>query len=985
MTAIVQRSFAGGEIAPALYARTDQVKYATGARTIRNMIVQRHGGVANRPGTAFIAESKNSAVACRLIPFVLDATDIADTYVLEFGNGYVRFYQDGGQVVVSGVSAWANTTIYAVGALASFGGTNYYCRTAHTAVTGTNKPGVDAAWQTYWHALTGTIYEIPTPYQTADLDDLRYVQSGDVITIVHKGYAPRELTRSGHTNWALSTIVFRPAIEPPTNIAATGAGAAGTVYYAVTSIKEGTLEESLVATYTFTKVPTGSNPNTLTWNPAAGAISYNVYRATDGTTFGLLSSSGGLPGSASDTSWTDSNETASSSDATVWTPSVGQMRNALSVSATARAFDGKYTVNYTAQISGDIGAVGAISGRVKIYYSRGGEARVLAATTDLFIQDGEGAQSAVDMATVIDVPDNGYTTLTIDVVPEVIGALGGGTGSMAVDASAKAITWVGNLAGFVDAGESPDYTIGPPANRALFLTPDDYPSSVMLYQQRRVFAGSVNEPEKAWASRIGSYANFCISTPLQADDAVTFSVAGRRVNAIKHMLELGRLVLFGSGGGSVVNGDDAGSLRPDAVNPSKLNANGVAAVAPVEVDDSAVYVHRSGRTVLDLKPIGLDGYQGNDLTIMAAHLFEAASIVDIAYQQTPNSIVWAVRDDGALLGLTYIKDQAVWGWHRHDTDGDVEHICVVPEHDEDALYLVVKRTIDGDTKRYVERLTARYVAAIEDAVFMDAALSYDGWHTGAVTMTLSGGTDWTSEEQLVLTRSVAGFTADDAGNAVFLVDANDNLVRCTIEQYVSTTVVKVRSDRTVPASMQAVAVGNGAGEWALAVDEVSGLDHLEGCDVSILADGYVVASPNNSAYTARTVASGAVSLDRPYAVIHVGLPYLSDLETLDLDSPGPRTWKDKKMLVNRVGLFIEKSRGVWLGRPDKATDDEPLAGLQQLKQRSTEDYDDPTDLLTDSVEVQIDGNWNNNGRVLVRQPDPLPLTVLSVYPIGFNG
>src|SRR5687767_1249291 len=133
MGTVVQRSFAGGELAPSLYARTDQTKYATGARRLRNMIVQRHGGVTNRAGTGFVYESKNSAVRCRLIEFVLDATDIADTYLLEFGNGYIRFYQDGAPLVVSGVAAWANATAYVLGDLVSRAGVNYYCRVAHTS------------------------------------------------------------------------------------------------------------------------------------------------------------------------------------------------------------------------------------------------------------------------------------------------------------------------------------------------------------------------------------------------------------------------------------------------------------------------------------------------------------------------------------------------------------------------------------------------------------------------------------------------------------------------------------------------------------------------------------------------------------------------------------------------------------------------------------------------------------------------------------
>jgi hypothetical protein len=183
---VVQRSFAAGELAPELYARTDQVKYATGLRTCRNFLVQKHGGVANRPGTRFIAEVKDSSKAVRLLRFVFNASQ---TYVLELGDHYARFYQNGGRVTVAGVPAWSNATNYVIGDLVVSGGVNYYCVQAHINHVPPNA--------TYWYALTGVIYEIPTPWGTADLPDLDYAQSADVVTLVHPSYPPQELKRFG--------------------------------------------------------------------------------------------------------------------------------------------------------------------------------------------------------------------------------------------------------------------------------------------------------------------------------------------------------------------------------------------------------------------------------------------------------------------------------------------------------------------------------------------------------------------------------------------------------------------------------------------------------------------------------------------------------------------------------------------------------------------------------------------------------------------
>src|SRR5690606_34482023 len=135
-------------------------------------------------------------------------------------------------------------------------------------------------------------------------------------------------------------------------------------------------------------------------------------------------------------------------------------------------------------------------------------------------------------------------------------------------------------------------------------------------------------------------------------------------------------------------------------------------------------------------------------------------IVDWAYQEEPNSVVWMVRSDGTLLGLTYLREHDVVAWHRHDTDGLVESVAVIPEGNEDALYMIVKRTIDGATVRYLERMNSRYFEEIEDLVHLDCAITYDGRSEtifAGITMTLSGGTNWDENETLTLTASASHF------------------------------------------------------------------------------------------------------------------------------------------------------------------------------------------------------------------------------------
>ena len=851
MTSFIQRSFAGGELSPALYARTDQVKYQTGLRTCRNFKVMRHGGVANRAGTYFVGEIKDSSKLARLIPFAFNSSQ---TYVLEFGNLSMRPIRQAAQladVVATIIGATqANPVVITTSAAHGFatgdevyiaailGMTQLNARnfkiTVITATTfslqtmaGANLDGT--AYSAYTSGGTASrIYTIATPYDQLDVNasELQYVQSADVVTLVHPTYAPRELARTGHTNWTLSTITFAPAIAAPATSAASG-GAAGTasLSYQITAVATETYEESLPsATATIGSIidpPTASAPISVTWAAVTGAQEYNVYKGQNGI-FGFI-------GVASGTSFSDT----------------------------------------------------------------------------------------------------GYTADTLNT---------------------------------------------PPQSRNPFNAVDNYPSTVTYFQQRRVFANTNTDTEKVWATRTGMFKNLCVSSPLQPDDAVTFRIPGRQVNAVRHLFEIGKLVVLTSGGEYTVEGDASGALTPVAINPRQQGYNGSASLAPILLGNNAIFLQSRGMIVRDLRyDITSNGYVGRDLTVFSSHLFEGYQIVDWAYQQVVDSIVWVVRNDGVLLGLTYLREHEIWGWHRHDTDGFVENVCVIPEGDEDAVYLIVRRTIGGATKRYIERMHSRRITDISvDAFFVDCGLTYDGRNTTTTTMTLTGGTNWTVDESLTLTASAAFFSAADVGNAIVLRSGTDYF-SLNILAYISTTVVTGTPSKTVPTSLRAVATA----VWDKAVDDLGGLWHLEGKTLAILADGNVVANGIDGKLYTVTNGSITPSLDRPYSIIHAGLPYTCDFETLDIDTPNAETKSDKQKFINEVTLHVQESRGIFAGAD--------ADHLEEFAQRTTENFGEPTRLLTGKAEIPILSSWNDNGRVFIRQKDPLPLTILAAIPAGFTG
>lgn len=286
----LSRSFAGGELAPELFGRADLDKFQTGLATCRNFITLPHGPVQNRPGFAYINEVKFSNKAVNLIEFSY-STD--QTYILEFGNQYIRFHTNGGtlleeaKVVTGIVGNTVSVTAHAftIGKWVYIGSRYYIVATTPTAnsFTVTNLDGTVGAPA---GATASQVYEIASTYLEAHLFDIHYVQSADVLTLVHPSYPPRELKRLGATNWTLTSITFAPTIAAPTGlnvVATTGTGS--TVYsYVVTAVASDGLEESIAsAVDTITNnLTTAGNKNTLTWTAVTGALRYNVYKDRNG-------------------------------------------------------------------------------------------------------------------------------------------------------------------------------------------------------------------------------------------------------------------------------------------------------------------------------------------------------------------------------------------------------------------------------------------------------------------------------------------------------------------------------------------------------------------------------------------------------------------------------------------------------------------------------------------------------------------------------
>lgn len=516
---------------------------------------------------------------------------------------------------------------------------------------------------------------------------------------------------------------------------------------------------------------------------------------------------------------------------------------------------------------------------------------------------------------------------------------------------------------FNDVGYTPDLTYAPQMERVLFNATGNYPRSSGYYQQRLIFASTIVEPEKLWTSQIGAYRNFSIRSPIQDDDAVTWVIAGLSENEIRYMIEMNRLFVFGAAGLWMIRGDDQGTLTPSAIYPQRVNQYGAAPHAgPIIAGFTIIYLQARGQVLRGL--VTGTNFDDVDLTINARHLFDPHTLLRYDYAELPSGIVWGVRSDGRAVSLTYAPQQNVAGWAQHETkSGAFEDVCTVPEGEEDAVYVIVNRP----GGRYIERFASRRFQNVRDGKFLDSYLTYDGRNTSSIlTMTLSAAPGWTVNDLITVTASGGAFLPSDVGNAIAFLgpgDTEPELLRVTIDTVVSVSVAKGYPSKDVPVEMQGVATSR----WARAVDEVGGLDHLEGLTVGIKAYGDILPF--------QVVHAGKVTFGYPRWYVDVGLPILAYIQTLDLERAQAEL-RDRRKLLRSLSMVVESTRGLFAG-PDPEH-------LYEYKPEITQ-YLTPPALLTETIEIPITASWNLSGSVFVLQEDALPVSILNVIPSGDIG
>jgi len=593
-------NFTAGELSPKLDGRTELSKYFNGCKKLVNLLVVPQGGATRRPGTEFIAEVKSSANTGRLIPFEFN---VEQAYILEFGNLYFRIYKDGGQVV-----------------------------------DGSDVP-----------------IEVTTPYATADLPQLKFAQSADVMYIVHPDHEPRQITRTGHDAWTITEVDFRrgPMLDPEFDgTTLTADGRTGTV--TITASAD-----------TFVSTDVG-----------------RLVKLHDG--FAEISTY----------------TSATSVDATV--KENADRRSELMPSMTAT------TISFH---EGDPSATG-LEHNDRLQDTGAG-----------FLD--EGFKVGMKITITGSTSNNKSSALIVSITDDTI--LLSPSVDLVDEAAGDSVTIVGDL----EADDA--FSLG------AFSETTGYPACVAFFEQRLVFANTLESPQTIFFSVGGDFTNFTAGT--DDDDALTYTIGSNQVNVIRYLTSSRALLVGTTGGEFVVRaGSIDAPISPTNTQIKRQASYGSADIQPITVSNVALFVQRGKRKIRELVyNFDTDSYIAPDMTLLAEHITEG-NIKEIAFQQEPDNIVWTVLEDGKVCGMTYRREEDVVAWHEHELGGEyddgsntydygfVESVASIPNDEgEDEVYFLVARTIDSATKRYVERMKSiDFGTDIEDAFFIDSGLTYSG-------------------------------------------------------------------------------------------------------------------------------------------------------------------------------------------------------------------------------------------------------------------
>jgi hypothetical protein len=931
----IQASFNTGEWSPSLYARVDLAKYRSGAALLENFFVDYRGGASSRPGTKYILRCYKSNTSVRLISFQASSTV---GYLLELGDFYVRFYNNGTPVLETTIALtgatnanpamftknahglsngdWVFASNFAGGTWATLNGKYYIVANVTTntfTLTDLFGNAISGVSLGTWSAgSVARVYTIVSPYAAADLASIKFAQNVDIMVLCHPDYKPYVLTLIVANNWTLNPIVFGTTATTPTGLSASSTlgGGSANYSYVVTSVDIDGQESTPsvpVAILGRQDLRSVAGSNSVTWAIASGAQSYNVYKS-DVSYFGVVPSGAtyGFIGNTAGSTFVDSNIAADFSQ----TPPIAQ-----------NPFQGSSVASITVINPGNYSAVPTVTiGSAPA----GGSTATASATLNLIgyspisnanpnsynVNDIVNFPNSVSLVVAavdanqnptvyqaLNFPGSNPGLITSGSAPATMTSTGGGSGSGA----RINCTWGVNAVNIISAGAgyltppTVSFSSGSATAQANLGASTGFtnPSVPAFFQQRLVLAAPTSSPQTFYMSRTGESFNFNISNPVEADDAITASLQAGQLNTIKSFIsQTSGLLAFTDRAAWLINGGQGGvAVSPSSIIANAQSYNGANDVPPIVANYDVLYVQSKGSVIRDnAYNIYANVFTGTDISIIASHLFYGYQVLEWAWAEEPFKVVWAIRDDGVMLTLTFLKEQEFVGWAHSITQGSFRSVAAVTEASavgvSDVIYTVVERTVNGSQVKYIEKVTERiFPNGVVDAWCVDSGLQY----SGTPATTFSGG------------------------------------------------------------------------------------EHLAGLTVTGLADGVVIPP-----FT--MPASGSFTLPQPASKVTVGLGYTCKLQTLAIDMGEP-TIQGRVKKISNVDVRVSQTLGLYIGQDfDHLVPMKDLIRGNVSSMLTGQQNQVVTDLVTGDARTFLSPTFTVPGQYCIQLTDPYPASILGVIP-----
>jgi hypothetical protein len=986
-------SFNAGEVSPFIDARTSLEKYRSACRTLENFQILPYGGVIRRPGTQFLGTTKFVTVGeVRLIGFNFSTTT---RFIIEMGVGYMRFWNPATGALQTNTSGGTlEVTHPYVGAdlreiqYVQINDIMYFAHANYppyklSRLADNNWTFAEVAW------------DFPPQLQRNSTDTTISSSSNQgTVTLT----ASNPIFKSGHVNtrWDLKwkrltafTEYTINAVGVSKSLDAFGAWDFSTsgIWNATLRLmripnevwKKGPIKKSFTRSGTTATIShtdhgyqTGDFVHIVSGSPLDTTIPYSITVTNDNAYTISVANSGGTSGTAEIENLSqmevvreydvaaDKNILASGNEADrcglkIWVSTHNnpiangqEVQFTLLPSTSALKSSNTYTVK---NVSGNTFQIQNLDNTIVSVPNNG----IYAGETSVIIKSGVVSVSLLTLSSL----SNGTFTYTLDTKARALlsnsnYSTGGiveinSVASNGLTASATVTEWLGE-----NSLNNKKTTLWTEPG---FSGQTGYPRSVAMHEQRLCYGGTSTQPNTVWCSAIDDFENF--QTGTTAADAVQFTLAASEGNRINWMYSQSQLLIGTSGDEwTIGSADSTQALSATNVQANRQSSYGSKYMKAALVNDVLLFVQRNGRKVRELVyELNKDGWVAPDLTLLAEHI-TSGEIVDIAYQQQPDAVLWCVRGDGTLIAMTYERDQKVVGWHRHTLgDADVESVATIYGNGtEDEVWMVVKRYVGivaGQRVQFTNLPAGSNISSTETYVVLSNP-SGNTFTIGSLigeSLGIANSSITPNTTQVVVVNGSFSAPVSSLSSGIFTYTGNAAATIRTVERF--PLLWRKHIDEQTAKEYRYldghVAFASGAANRT-----ISGLAHLEGKTVTVMQDGQ---SP-----VTRTVASGAITVPQA-AAGYVGLPYTSTLRPMKLDADfEDGTAQSRKKRIHQVVVRTLKSRG------------------GEVRTNSGTWYALAPTTTTGDQKIILGGAFGIDADVDVRQTEPYPMCIISILP-----